>query len=304
VNLPCADAFAAHMSPLGYITNGLANVNATEAIDLLDSLGYRGVGLTLDHGLLNPFDADFAAQLDRAADRLQQLGMKSAIETGARFLLDPAVKHEPTLVSADPDGRARRVDFLCRAVDAAAALNSNCVSFWSGTVRDGAGNRAAMDRLVEGLLAVLDYATAKNIPLAFEPEPGMLIDTMDRFADVLEAIHQRGGDADRLKLTIDVGHLHCQGEIPLADKLRDWADRLIHVHIEDMRRGVHEHLMFGEGEIDFPPVVAGLEEIHFSGIIGVELSRHAHRGPEAARQAYNFLRPLCDAAEARGRSSR
>lgn len=289
---------------LGYITNGLSNVNATEAIDLLHSLGYRGVGLTLDHGVLNPFDADFAAQLDRTADRLRQLGMKSAIETGARFLLDPDVKHEPTLVSVNPAGRARRVEFLCRAVDAAAALNSNCVSFWSGVVRDGAGAGAAMDRLVNGLLAVMDYAAAKNVPLAFEPEPGMFIDTMDSFADLLDAIHQRGGEAGRLKLTIDIGHLHCQGELPIADKLRQWADRLVHVHIEDMCQGIHEHLMFGEGEIDFPPVIAALEEIRFSGIIGVELSRHAHLGHAAARQAYNFLRPLCDAAKARGRSSR
>ncbi|MGW4149959.1 sugar phosphate isomerase/epimerase, partial [Streptomyces albogriseolus] len=28
--------------------------------------------------------------------------------------------------------------------------------------------------------------------------------------------------------------------------------------IEDMRRGVHEHLPFGDGEIDFPPVLAAL----------------------------------------------
>lgn len=285
---------------LGYITNGLANVDATEAIDLLHSLGYRGIGLTLDHGLLNPFDADFTARLNDTAAKLEQLSMKSAIETGARFLLDPHVKHEPTLVSADPAGRARRVDFLCRAIDAATALNSNCISFWSGTVRDGAGDCEAMNRLVEGLLAVLDYADAKNVPLAFEPEPGMFIDTMERFADLLDATNQRGGDPERLLLTIDVGHLHCQRELPIAEKLRHWADRLTHVHIEDMRSGVHEHLMFGEGEIDFPPVIQALEEINFSGIIGVELSRHAHLGARAARQAYNFLRPLCDAAEAGG----
>lgn len=289
---------------LGYITNGLADVDAVQAVELLHAIGYRGVGFTLDYGLLDPFAAGFLKELDRTAERLRQLGMQSAIETGARFLLDPQVKHEPTLVSADPAGRARRIEFLCRAVDAAAALDSNCVSFWSGVVREGAGDRDAMDRLVDGLLSVLDYATAKNVTLAFEPEPGMFIDTMDRFADLLEAIHQRGGDPDQLRLTIDVGHLHCLGELPIADKLRQWSDRLVNLHIEDMRAGVHEHLMFGEGEIDFPPVIAALEEIHFSGIIGVELSRHAHLGHQAARQAYNFLRPLCDAAEAGGRSSR
>ena len=30
-----------------------------------------------------------------------------------------------------------------------------------------------------------------------------------------------------------------------------WKHVLWNVHIEDMRRGVHEHLMFGEGEINF-----------------------------------------------------
>jgi sugar phosphate isomerase/epimerase len=143
---------------------------------------------------------------------------------------------------------------------------------------------------------VLEYSDRKNVPLAFEPEPGMFIDTMDRFADLLAALDDRGLASSQLQLTIDVGHLHCQGEVPIADQLRQWAPRLANVHIEDMRVGVHEHLMFGDGEIDFPPVIRALEEIRYSGIIGVELSRHAQVGAQAARQAYNFLRPLCDAA--------
>ena len=83
--------------------------------------------------------------------------------------------------------------------------------------------------------------------------------------------------------------------MPIADQIREWADRLANVHIEDMRQGVHEHLMFGEGEIDFPPVFAALHEIGYSGLVSVELSRHSHEGPTAARRAYNYLRPLIDA---------
>ena len=49
---------------------------------------------------------------------------------------------------------------------------------------------------------------------------------------------------------MDVGHLHCQGEVPISDHLRNWRDWLWNVHIEDMRRGAHDHLMFGAGEID------------------------------------------------------
>ena len=103
-------------------------------------------------------------------------------------------------------------------------------------------------------------------------------------------------DTAQLRLTIDVGHLHCQGETPIAGHIRQWANRVANVHIEDMRAGVHEHLMFGEGEIDFPPVIAALAEIGYSGLLSVELSRHSHEAPTAARRAYNYLRPLVDHA--------
>jgi sugar phosphate isomerase/epimerase len=282
---------------LSYVTNGLADLSAVEATELLQGIGYRGIGFTLDHGMLNPFAPDFSVRLERVKESIQLLGMRSAIETGARFLLDPGVKHEPTLVTADPAARARRVDFLCRAVDAAALLHSDCVSFWSGIVRDGAGDRESMNRLVDGLAQVIDYAEQHDVPLAFEPEPGMFIGTMPRFADLLSALQHHGVDPGRIQLTIDIGHLHCQGELPIVGKLADWADRLVNVHIEDMRAGVHEHLMFGEGEIDFPPVIEALQKIGYSGLIAVELSRHAHMGPQAAQQAYSFLRPLLDAVE-------
>jgi sugar phosphate isomerase/epimerase len=280
---------------LGYNTNGLADVDAVQAIDLVHSIGYRGIALSLDRGLLDPFAPDFDRQLLRAAERLRELGMRSVVETGARFLLDPQVKHEPTLMSPDPAGRARRVDFLCRAVDVANQIGADCVSLWSGVLRDEAEDRAAMDRLVGGLAELLDYAGRKNVPLAFEPEPGMFIDTLERYGELLDALAARRFDPARLALTMDIGHVHCQGEVPIADAIYRWRGRLANVHLEDMRSGVHEHLMFGEGEIEFPPVIAALAEIGFSGIIAVELTRHAHVGRPAALQAYNFLRPICDA---------
>ena len=124
----------------------------------------------------------------------------------------------------------------------------------------------------------------------------MLIETLDQFDALVARLAETGTDASRLGLTIDIGHLHCLGELPIAEKIRASKGRLSNVHIEDMRAGVHEHLMFGDGEIDFPPVIAALAEIGYDGLLSVELSRHSHEGPEAARRAYNYLRPLIQAA--------
>ena len=124
----------------------------------------------------------------------------------------------------------------------------------------------------------------------------MLIDTQVAFDELLGRLAEQNIAAKRLGLTIDIGHLHCQGEVPIADQITRWKDRLINVHIEDMQSGVHEHLMFGDGEIDFPPVIAALAQIGYDGLLGVELSRHSHEGPVAARQAYNYLRPILESA--------
>jgi L-ribulose-5-phosphate 3-epimerase len=272
---------------LGYNTNGLAHHDPEGGLRLLAELGYASVAVTLDHGWLNPFAADHATQVPRFRHLLEGWGLRSVVETGARFLLDPLRKHEPTLVSPDPLARARRVDFLCRAIDTARLLGSDCVSIWSGVVPDSAEPDAAWDRLVAGLGPVLDHAGRQGVTIGFEPEPGMFIDTMPRFAELLQRV-----DHPCLKLTLDIGHLHCQGETPIADQVRRWGGSLVNVHIEDMRRGVHEHLPFGEGEIDFPPILAALAETGYSGGLHVELSRHSHMAPVAARQARDFLAPL------------
>jgi sugar phosphate isomerase/epimerase len=272
---------------LGYNTNGLAHHSLPAAIELLAGIGYRGVGITLDYACLNPFDAASDRQLQEASLLLAAQGMRSVIETGARFLLDPRQKHEPTLVSDPRRGQPLRIEFLCRAIDAAAALGSDCVSLWSGVVQDGASRDEAMRRLCDGLAAVLEYADRAGVTVAFEPEPGMLIDSTVAFDELTKRV-----DSPRLKLTLDVGHAYCQGETPIPDVIRRWRDRLANVHIEDMRAGVHEHLMFGEGEMDFPPIIAALAEIGYDGGVFVELSRHSHEGPYAAANSYSILSPL------------
>jgi L-ribulose-5-phosphate 3-epimerase len=279
---------------LGYNTNGLATGDLIASIDSLRRIGYRAIAITLDHHALNPYDAEIEKQIERVAEALAQHRMRCVIETGARFLLDTHTKHEPTLVSADAAGRVRRIDFLRRAIDIAAKLNADCVSFWSGAVRDEVDDRQAFARLIAGLMDVVEYAAETRVALAFEPEPDMFIDTMGRFDELLNELSDRQIDKTQLRLTLDIGHLHCQGELPIGEKILAWRDHLANVHIEDMRAGVHEHLMFGEGEIDFRPVLAALAQIGYDGVVGVELSRHAHLGPQAARRAYNFLRPLLD----------
>jgi sugar phosphate isomerase/epimerase len=269
---------------LGYNTNGLAHHDLFEAVELLADIGYRSVAISVDHNALSPKSSAHLQDLARLQNLLERRGMRSVIETGARFLLDPRQKHEPTLISPDPCGRRARIGFYKYAVDIAAALQSDCVSLWSGRKLEGVAQEDAETWLVDGLRQTLEYAASRHVTIGFEPEPDMLIDTMARWEDLLA---QPG--MEDLCLTLDVGHLHCQGEGPIDSMIRRWSTRLVNLHIEDMRAGRHEHLMFGEGEIDFPPVLRALKNIGYVGGVHVELSRHSHEGPIAAKRAFDFL---------------
>lgn len=269
----------------GYNTNGFAHHRLEDAVALLADLGYRSVALTLDHHALDPFDADLPRQRDRIAAVLARHRLRCVIETGARFLLDPWRKHQPTLLDPDPAARAVRLEFLHRALDLAADLNADAVSFWSGRPVAVEPDEVRWTRLVDGCCRLCEHADRRGVRLAFEPEPGMFLDSMTRFAALSARVaHVRFG------LTLDVGHLYCTGETPVTPHLERWRDVLWNVHVEDIRGGVHDHRLFGEGDVDFAELFAGLGQVGYAGGLHVELSRHSHDAVETARRSLAFLR--------------
>ncbi|MGW8949052.1 sugar phosphate isomerase/epimerase family protein [Streptomyces sp. NPDC055709] len=271
---------------LGYGTNGLTDLRLDDALVLLADLGYDGIGLTLDHMHLDPLAPDLGPRTRRLAGRLADLGLEVTVETGARYVLDPRRKHGPSLLDPDPEARAARTALLLRAVQVAADLGAHAVHCFSGITPDATSPDTAWQRLAAALTPVLDAAATARVPLAVEPEPGHLLATLDDFHHLRSLL----GDPEPLGLTLDIGHCQCLEPATPAECVKKAAPWLRHVQIEDMRRGVHEHLPFGDGEIDFPPVLDALAATGYQGLTVVELPRHSHAGPELARTSIEFLR--------------
>jgi sugar phosphate isomerase/epimerase len=313
------------MFRLGYNTNGLAHHRLLDSFELLAELGYEGVAITPDVGELDLYHLrpQFVAEVRRAAE---DHGLSLAIETGARFVLDPRRKHRPNLLEESAPERDRRVDFLRRSIDLANALDAEIVSLWSGasptgehgdaasvhpSVRGGAASARAseassqateassragdasspvertFDRLCAGLLPVLDHARSSNVRIAFEPEPGMFI---ERPSGYLELVRRLGARGDELGLCLDVGHLLVTGDLPVGKQIETLAPRLLHIHLDDVAGGVHEHRMFGEGELDLVETIKTLIRVGYAGMAAVELSRDSHRGAQIAAAAMAELR--------------
>ena len=111
--------------------------------------------------------------------------------------------------------------------------------------------------------------------------------TGHRLEDALRFLAESGYDG--VALTLD--HLHFD---PYAPAMPARAARLRALLV----RGVHEHLDFGEGELDVGAALGALTEVGFRGLVAVELSRHAHAAHETVPRAIAHLRAHEPAAAA------
>jgi sugar phosphate isomerase/epimerase len=279
---------------LGYNTNGFAHHRVPEALEVLSQLGYEGVAITPDVAGLDPYrlhDGEVSA-VRTAADGL---GLSLAIETGARYLLDPARKHRPNLLDETPSDRERRLDFLRRSVDLAAELGAGVVSIWAGAAADGRVGDAdepppcedLWDRLCEGVTELLLHAGGSDVRVAFEPEPGMFV---ERPRGYDQLVRRLGSAGEELGLCLDVGHLLATHDRPEADVVRAYGARLAQVHLDDSPVGRHEHVLPGTADLDLPGVLNALLEVNYTGMVAVELSRDSHRAPEMAAAALDAVR--------------
>jgi sugar phosphate isomerase/epimerase len=269
---------------LAYNTNGWPQHRLDDVATILAEQGYAGIAITPDVFHLDPFDR---ASVERAAElrrRLDDLNLAAAVETGARFLLDPRRKHQPTLLGELGEA-TRRLDHLRRCLDLAVALRAETFSFWSGAAPPGLDPDDLLARLCHGASAVLDAAQDSGVRVCFEPEPGMAVAGLEDLGDFLLALGR-----DELWVMLDVGHVPVTESIPPDEAIVAFGERLGGIQLDDSKDGRHEHLFFGEGEIDFPAVARALARVEYTGLASVELPRHDHDPVMTARRALEFWR--------------
>ena len=240
---------------LGFNTNGLQNHRLEDGLRLLSDAGYEAVALTPDVVHLDPFRVT-SASVRRLASLLDGLGLKVVMETGARFLLDPRKKHEPTLMTRDPQARRRRIDFYRRVAEIGSDLGAAVVSFWSGTDRWPGPDSGPWLR--EGVSRACEVIRKAGLTPGLEPEPGMAVETVGDYSQLCGSM---GAEAPRL--TLDVGHLYANCEGEPGEIIPRYEGELVQVHLEDMKRGVHRHLPPGEGDMDFAAVRAALKQVGY-----------------------------------------
>jgi sugar phosphate isomerase/epimerase len=177
----------------------------------------------------------------------------------------------------DPTGLRREVDFAARVGARSLVLHPACL-----------GLMKPDDRLdIPEIQRLADYAAERGVRLALE-NSGDAIWLLDR---VLEEVGD-DSEATNLGICIDTGHAHMShdaGREPVTNYLERYAGQLEHVHLHDNHGVWDEHLVPGDGTIDWSRVVRTLEEIGSDGTAILEVHPVDVPPIEAIRQGLALL---------------
>ncbi len=279
---------------LAFSTNTFMHLPFSTAAARIQALGYEGLELRADVPHAWPAGMrDGAKRNMRAAMRNYGLAFSNV----NAFRMEAVGDYRnpnwyPSFLEADEGYRRVRIDHTRRALSLCAELGAPHVSTLpGGLLAPGQSRQAALDRFVEALKPLAEYAHNLGVALLIEPEPSLLVATTDQYLEVAERV-----GAPSLGLNFDIGHAYCVGE-DLPRQIHRLAAHTKHYHIEDMAATrVHHHLVPGTGAIDIPAVVGAIRQTGYGGWLTVELDPLVDDPDAAGRQARAFLQPLIEAA--------
>jgi sugar phosphate isomerase/epimerase len=190
-----------------------------------------------------------------------------------------------TLLNADAAIAAQAKTRLYDLIDFAAALEAPVVTIGSFRGRSAWVGGQGKARLGDILGEAAGYASQRSVRLALEAINRFEGDFLANADEVLAFIGQVNQPA--LGLLLDTFHVNIEETSwtePFRTAMR--AGKLYHVHLGDNNR-----LPPGHGLIDFPAIVAALEETGYSGYLSAELLCKPD-ADTAARQTLEYMRKL------------
>jgi sugar phosphate isomerase/epimerase len=134
----------------------------------------------------------------------------------------------------------------------------------------------------EFLGALADYAKDYGVTVCFEnmPFPAFPITTVEHCMEMLDRLKR-----DNLKICLDTGHAAIFKGSDVASAVRLIGDRLEAVHIHDNMGKEDEHLIPGDGIIDWDALTAALKEIGFKKVFSLETSPKHTKHPREEWEA-------------------
>ncbi len=249
-------------NPMGYSIISWPPSDLGQALETISALGYQGVQLL--GWVQSVYTGEKIAEIK---DRLQKLKLFPAALSCSWVKLRPDSSEDFTAQFRDYAG------FLH-------SLGGKVLQLIDGGKPRGDYSPSEIRSMGAKMNELGKIAEDSGMAVGYHPHFKTFGETRDGLARVLDAT-----DPQYVGLIADVAHLKLGGSDP-AEVIRTYHQRLVLVHLKDVRRDAYElarqdrntaenlKLRFceiGRGVVDFPAVTASLREAQFQGYVIVEL---------------------------------
>lgn len=269
----------------GFSTNAYVHYSLEFTLKSISEIGYDGVEIVLDtpHAFL-PLNKQKIKTIQSQLKKLNlQVSNLNANTVLGWYKNKLGEKFEPSLSNIDEKLRTWRINYTKNALVLAEELDSPSICVTSGILNTD--TKSINYKLFQNSLHDLaTFAEKKNVKIAIEYEPGLLIENSE---DVFSIISQ----FKNVGLNFDSCHAAVLGEniISLINKFKN---KLFHTHLSDCKNNIHYHLIPGNGDIDFEEIYETLSKICFNGFLTAELYTYSDNPFSAAKQSLSYFKNL------------
>jgi sugar phosphate isomerase/epimerase len=248
-------------------TQVLSQYSLSESLRLIKKVGFQGVEISM-------FNSKFQFRPDLLEDYVIEYN-KNLLEELNLIL---------TSVSCHCDFIYQDEGFenLKKTIGKVKMYGSNILLFsGASSINKGKEEWKLMISRLQELVNIAEY---HGVILAEEFEPGFVVGTTE---DLLRLFNEIPSEA--LAANLDLGHVFLCDAEPMKS-IQQLGRKIAHVHIENMRRGVHDHLIPSEGDMYLPDYVEALSKIGFRGGMALDIYKYDYL--KVAPKAIQFIKDL------------
>tara|TARA_B110000438_G_scaffold236482_1_gene233599 strand:+ start:2163 stop:2987 length:825 start_codon:yes stop_codon:yes gene_type:complete len=270
---------------LGFSTNAFTNRTLSSTIDTISEIGFDGIELVVDspHAFL-PLKKENVKNIKNHLKQknLQISNLNANTVLGWYENKNNPEKFEPSLSNKNSTLRNWRISYTKKTIDLAFELNSPSICITSGL-----NNNSNEELLLfqQSLDVIAEYAEKKQILLAIEYEPGLLVENSN---DVWNLI---SNNFKNIGLNLDTCHVSVLNE-NIYEIIKKFNKKIFHTHISDCKNNIHSHLIPGLGELNFEEIFSSLNKINYNGFLTAELYPYYKNPEETASKAFIYLKNL------------
>jgi sugar phosphate isomerase/epimerase len=270
---------------LGFSSNAFKKFSLEQCITLISQIGYSAVEILCDVPHAYP-----TKEQDVVGIRALLSSYNLEISNLNAFTLY-AIRdtYHPSWIEEASEMRQIRLEHTINCIELASKLGCKNISTEAGGpfFKETNNQAVLMRRFTKEINAISRFAEQHGVKVLIEPEPGLLLETSRDFLSFIKNIK-----SDSIRLNFDIAHFYCAREDP-TEMVYRLSDFIEHFHLSDITSNrIHNHLIPGQGSINFKSVLKAISELGYKGFVTVELYPYQNNPVYAATKSYNFLQRL------------